>query len=331
MTRATWPLTRRAALGGLAAALAGTARAAPPIRLGALQFGSLRWLVATMQRHGLDAKYGFAAALRPLANNAAGDIALLGEAVDVIVADWLFAAGRRAAGTPLCFAPLSGALGGIMVPSGSPIGALADLRGKRLGVAGGPEDKSWLLVRAAGRRMTGRDTAEAARPIYAAPPLLAAKLRQGELDAALIYWPYAARLRAEGYREAIAVADCAAALGLPRRLPLVGFVFREGWAEANRQRLDGLLAAAAEASRVLAADPAEWTALRPLLDARSDAEVAALRDAFAAGILSDPPDRARDLIARMMAVLRETGGPRAVAGLASLPPGLIWKPSDARG
>ena len=39
------------------------------------------------------------------------------------------------------------AVGGVMVRPDSGVYTLADLRGKRLGVAGGPLDKSWLLLR----------------------------------------------------------------------------------------------------------------------------------------------------------------------------------------
>jgi NitT/TauT family transport system substrate-binding protein len=81
---------------------------------------------------------------------------------------------QRAAGTNLCFAPFSSSAGGIMTGAQSPIRGLADLRGRKLGVVGGPVDKSWLIVQAAGHATQGIDLASAADVVYGAPPLLGA-------------------------------------------------------------------------------------------------------------------------------------------------------------
>ena len=144
-----------------------------------------------------------------LANTSAGRVALMAGAADVVVSDWLFVAAQRAAGTPLCFAPFSTATGGVVVRGGSPIRSFADLKGRRLGIAGGPVDKSWLILQAAAHAR-GIDLAATARVVYGAPPLLGAKLEQGELDAVLTYWNFVARLEAAGGREVIPVAACAA-------------------------------------------------------------------------------------------------------------------------
>ena len=79
-----------------------------------------------------------------------------------------------------------------MAPKDSPIRGLADLAGRSIGVAGGPIDKSWLLLRAAALRK-GLDLAKTARPSYGAPPLIAEKFAQGETDVALEFWNFCAR------------------------------------------------------------------------------------------------------------------------------------------
>ena len=171
-----------------------------------------------------------------------------------------------------------------MVRPGSAVRGLADLKDKKLGVAGGPVDKSWLVVQAASRATTGTDLLSAARVVYGAPPLLDAKLRQGELDAVPTFWNFTSRLEAAGCREAVSVADCARALGLPAQLNLVGFVFREDWAEAHRHTIDGFLAAAAAAEHLMATSADEWTRIRPLMDASDDTLFSALRRRFVEGI-----------------------------------------------
>ena len=56
-----------------------------------------------------------------------------------------------------------------MVPAQSAIRELTDLKGKKLAVAGGPLDKSWLLLQALARR-AGMDLRKQATVVYGAPP-----------------------------------------------------------------------------------------------------------------------------------------------------------------
>jgi NitT/TauT family transport system substrate-binding protein len=93
---------------------------------------------------------------------------------DVIVSDWTWAMRQRGMGENLKFAPYSSALGALMVPQNSAIKGLADLQGKKLGVAGGAIDKSWLLLRAYSRATMGKDIAVAS-PIFGAAPSCEAK------------------------------------------------------------------------------------------------------------------------------------------------------------
>lgn len=311
---------------GAAAALAApfSASAAPAVRLGTVQFGTVQWLADVIRRHRLDARHGVALRTVTLADTGAARVAIMAGAADVVVSDWMFVAAQRAAGTRLCFAPLSNASGGIMVKQASPVRTLADLKGRKLGVAGGPTDKSWLLVRAAAKAETGADLQDTAEVVYAAPPLLNAKLLQGELDAALTFWNFAARLDVAGCREVVSVDDCAQALGLPKTLPLIGFVFKQDWADAHRADIDGLLSAVSDAEALLASSDAEWAAIRPLMDAKSDALFAEMRSRFRAGIAQAAPAQQKKAAEQMFAVLLRTGGPRATAGLHSLPAGIFW-------
>jgi len=304
---------------------------APSLRLGILQFGTVQWIADVIHRHHLDTAHGLTMTTSKLANTDAGRVALMAGADDVIVSDWMFAAAQRAAGTKLCFAPFSNALGGIMVRPDAPIHAFADLKGRALGVAGGPVDKSWLVVQAAARQTAGIDLATAARIVYGAPPLLDAKLQQGELDAVLTFWNFAARLEAAGCREAISVADCAKKLGLPPQLSLVGFVFRQNWAEKNRPTIDGFLDAVDQAEHLLATSEAEWQQIRPLMDAPDNALFASLRRRFIAGIAELSAASQQATAERVFAILYKTGGTRATAGLSALPDGIFWRRADAGG
>ncbi len=92
----------------------------------------------------------------------------------------------------------------------------ADLRSRKIGVAGNAVDKSWLLFRAYGRRMLGADPATAMQPVFGVPPLLNELLRRGELPAVLNFWNYAARLKGIGFVELLSVKQMMAALGMAR-------------------------------------------------------------------------------------------------------------------
>ena len=81
---------------------------------------------------------------------------------------------RARLGANLVFYPYSSALGAVMVPAASPIRSLADLKGRKLAVAGGPIDKSWLLLQGA-MKQDGIDLKTQATIDYGAPALLAEK------------------------------------------------------------------------------------------------------------------------------------------------------------
>jgi NitT/TauT family transport system substrate-binding protein len=291
----------------------------------------VQWIADVIRRHGLDAAHGFALETVPLASPEAGRIAIMGNQADVVVLDWLFVAAQRAAGTKLSFAAFSSSAGGIMGRPGTGISDLAGLRGRRLGVAGGPLDKSWLVVQAAARK-AGVDLATAAQVAYGSPPLLEAKLGQGELDAVLTFWNFAARLEAQGNVQLVSVAECAMALGLPPRLGLIGFVFKQEWAEGAAAGLNGFLDAVIQAGQILATSEEEWQVIRPLMNAPDDVLFSRLRERFTAGIavLPDIATQERDA-GQLLALLKETGGLRATEGLAELPPGLFWHSAHGAG
>jgi NitT/TauT family transport system substrate-binding protein len=302
--------------------------AGAPLRLGILQFGSVQWLAETIRRHSLDAANGFDLVPVVLANTDAGRVALMAGAADIVVSDLFFVAAQRAAGTRLRFAPFSSASGGIMVPTASPIQTLPDLANRRLGIAGGPLDKSWLITRAAAQSAGAFDIANEALLSYGAPPLLNAMAQRGDLDAVLTYWNFAARLDGAGFRQAVSVADCARSLGLSEHLSLVGFVFREDWAKQNPQTIGGFLAAATAAQSRLATDPAEWQPIRPLMDAQDDALFDSLRRRYIAGIPQASPTTRQTDAAKLFDIVRRTGGSRGVDGLDALPEGIFWPIQD---
>ena len=128
------------------------AMTATVVKVAVLKFGTVNWELNVIKHHRLDEKAGISLQIVPLASTQATKIALQGGAADIAVTDWLWVSRQRAAGIDLALVPYTAALGAVMVPATSSIKGLADLKGKKLGVAGGPIDKSWLMLRAVSRK-----------------------------------------------------------------------------------------------------------------------------------------------------------------------------------
>lgn len=296
----------------------------PTVTIGVLKFGTVSWELDVIRHHRLDEAAGFELKLMELASGQAAQIALQGGAVDMIASDWLWVARQRAAGADLTFIPHSAAVGALMVPAASPIASVADLKGKRIGVAGTPIDKSWLLLKALARDRHALDLDAAATPVFAAPPLLNQKAATGELDAVLNFWPYAARLQAAGMRTVIGVDEMMRQLGLSASVPAVGFVFHEDWARANPAALDAFVAASQKAKAIMVQSDAEWNRLRPLMKAEDEATWAALRDQFRAGIPNRWTEEEREAAARLYGLMAKLGGRELVGSAMALPAGTFW-------
>jgi len=260
------------------------ARAAAPVRLTSVKFGSVSWLIDTMRSEGIDKKHNLDLQVIEVANNPAAPVALLSGAADVIVSDWTWALRQRAKGDDLKFAPYSSALGSVMVAKDSPIQSLADLAGKKIGVAGTGIDKSWILFRAYSRKVIGKDIANIAEPVFGAAPLVTEEFKNGRLDAVLNFWTYAARLKAAGARQLLTMADVVKGLGISPTPALVGFIWSEKAVQNAAVPVDTLLLAVNDTNAVLAKSDAAWERLRPLIKPASDAELAAVRDYYRSGI-----------------------------------------------
>lgn len=299
-------LTVAAAVAALAGATIAVADTATPavLHLGALQYGTVHWELEHLQRRGLDRANGFELRVRLLADLPASRLALASGSVDGAVGDLLWAQARHEAGSTYAYLPFSSQIGDLLVPLASDIQGLADLRGKRIGVAGGPDGQGWLLLQQAARAQ-GLDLTDAAEVQFAAPPLLEQALRRGQLDAVLTFWQFAARMQAAGgVRSALRVESLLGELGLEGDVPVLGYLFPRDWAARNADLLARFARAVRTAKHELATDPAAWTPLRPLMRADSEALFDALRAGYLAGTPA-PLDAAR--IANLQRFLRLTG------------------------
>ena len=301
----------------------GPASALEPVRVGVLKFGTVNWELDAMKNAGFDHAAGIDVEIVAFAGEDASNVALQAGAVDVIVSDWLWVSRLRTDGADLTFVPHSSSVGAIMVPQGSPLHGLGDLKGRKLGVAGGPLDKSWLLIQGLARRDHGLDIAAENEVVYGAPPLLAEKARQGELDAVLNFWHFCARLEATGFRRLIGADEAATALGASGPVSALGYVFSERWAQAHPRAAQGFVEASRATKALLSSSDAEWDRLAPLMRA-DGTELEALRDRYREGIPARPAAEDEADATRLYVVLAELGGERLVGRSPVMAPGTYW-------
>lgn len=302
---------------------ASTAAAADRIRIAAQKTGTFAWELEILQAHGFDREAGLDIETTELASTEAAKVALEAGSVDLMLSDWLWVARERGLGDDVVFYPYSSALGAVMVPGDSPIRGITGLKGRKLGVAGGPLDKSWLLLQALGRR-SGVDLKTEADIAYGAPPLLSQKALQGETDATLTFWNFCAALEAKGMKRALPMAEVMQRLGAAGPVAMVGYVFEGGWAEHNRSVLDRFFAATGRARAILTNAPEEWARLGPRIGTGDAGALDIYRRRYLEGIPRRPvADEAKDAKA-LFRVLADLGGSDLVGPQRELDPGTFY-------
>ncbi len=292
------------------------------IRAAVLKIGTVNWELDTIKRNGFDKANGFELVIQPFADNGATRVALEGGEADVAVADWIWVARQRAAGKDYVFIPYSKAVGGMVVSKDSPAQSLKDMMGKKIGIAGGPVDKSWLILLAYAQQEYGIDLAANTEQIFGSPPLVFKAALQGQTDGTINFWHFLAKMKAAGMRELISVADAAKALGLDPETPLLGYVMKESFVAQNPGIAKALYLASRASKDLLASNDAAWEPLRERMRVKNDKQYETLRNDFRAGIPKagkiniEGADKFLQLMARL-------GGAKLVGKATTLPAGLF--------
>jgi NitT/TauT family transport system substrate-binding protein len=301
------------------------ARADDAVRVVAQRTGTFGWELDVIRAHGLDKAAGLAIQVTELASPEAGKIALRGGSADVVVSDWTWVSRERTLGARLVFHPYSSAVGAVMVAPTSAIKNLSDLRGRKLAVAGGPLDKSWLFLQGA-LMQDGVDLRTQANIVYGTPALLAEKTLQGEMDATLNYWNICAGLEVRGLRRLAEISDLFPRFGVAGRPALIGYVFNEQWAVRHRDALARFLDVTAKAKDILANSDAEWERIAPLVGIRDMAALKVYRDRYRDGIPHRTIAQEEADARTLYRVLAKLGGTALVGEASELEPGTFYRP-----
>jgi len=307
-----------------AALLAGPTLAAdlPTIRAAVLKIGTVNWELATIIENGLDEKHGFHLEVMPFADNGATRVAVEGGEADMAVADWIWGARQRAAGKDYVFIPYSKAVGGVVTPKDSGVESLQDLAGGKIGIAGGPLDKSWLILRAYAQQEYGMDLKADTEQVFGAPPLIFKSGLSGDLNGAINFWHFLAKMKAAGMKEVISVQTASSALGLDPNTPLLGYFMKDSYLADHPGLTQAFYNASRDAKDLLATDTAAWDAVRPRMNAKTDAQFEQLKADWLLGV---PARGSVDIegAGKLLALMNELGGEDLVGKATTVPDGLF--------
>lgn len=319
-------MTIRIAFLTLALVLGNSAVAAEKatIRLGVLAFGTANWELAALKNEGLLSDARFKLVIVPMANPQAGKIALQSNAVDMIISDWIWVSRMRAGGSDYTFYPYSNTAGALIVPANSPIQTVADLQGKKLGIAGGELDKNWLLLQALALKQHV-DLDATVDKVFGAPPLLNQQLLQQRLAAVINYWHFAARLEAQGYRQIIDGNQILQQLDIEQSVPSLGYVFRQSWGERHKQVIGDFLNLTTEAKERLCKSDAAWNKIASLTKADDPATQERLRQRYCEGRVQHWGAANQQAASKVYSLLRQLSDNKLTGASEQLQPGTFWQ------
>ncbi|MGZ8947786.1 MAG: ABC transporter substrate-binding protein [Methylococcaceae bacterium] len=293
------------------------------IRIGVQASGTLEWELSALQDDPQVKSADFQLEIQHVANAEAGKIALQSGAVNMIVSDWIWVSSLRASGADFTFYPYSTTSGALVVAGKSPIHFIKDLKGKRLGIAGGELDKNWLLLQALAQKEQ-LDLNASVEKTFGAPPLMNEQIKQNRVDAVLTYWHFAARLEAQGYRQIIDGRGVLKGLGIDENVPNIGYVFKQSWAESHKEAINSFFKASKQAKNRLCTSDAAWQKVIPLTQTDDLPTQTKLRQRYCEGGIEQWGEKEQQAAARIYGMLRTLSDNRLTGQSAYLQPGTFW-------
>ena len=243
----------------------------------------------------------------------------------MMLSDWLWVARERSLGDTLVFYPSSSTLGAVMVPAQSPIKSLADLKGRKLAIAGGPLDKSWLLLQGLARR-SGLDLGTGDDRLRRSASL-SEKALQGETDATLTSGILRrSRKQRPPPRDRYGGRHEDLAPKAPSRLSAIRSTGPSRRVTARRSTASSTPRGR---QQILASSDAEWQRLAPRIGTRDAKALAIYRQRYSDGIVRRPIAEEEADARALYHVLAETGGTDLIGPARELAAGTFYHPAAA--
>jgi NitT/TauT family transport system substrate-binding protein len=213
---------------------------------------------AVIKKYGFDKKHGINLEVVSYSDQKSATAAIQSGSAEMVVFDWLAAARLRASGTPVVgIAPFLTYVNSVVVTKDSPLKTLADLKGKRVGVAH-KTGFDWIIMQAAAQKLYKMDLGKDIEVREGAVPLLRGLIEKGDLDATQMWNSLAPEMLASGkYRTMVSIRELTQQMGLPT-VPFLFFSMREDYAKAHPGNARAFVAAYQDAVEVLMKDDEVW-------------------------------------------------------------------------
>jgi len=293
------------------------------IRIGVQAGGTAEWELPELQAQLKNTSADFELSIQQVANAEAGKIALQSGAVDIIVSDWIWVSSLREKGADFTFYPYSETSGALVVPKDSAIRSITDLKGKRLGIAGGELDKNWLLLQTLAAQQ-GIDLDNSVEKVFGAPPLINEQIKQGRVDAALNYWHFAARLEGDGYRTLIDGRGILKGLGITESVANLGYVFKQSWADQHKAALKQFFAASKQAKQTLCSSDDAWKKVIPLTKVEGEAIQTRLRQGYCSGAIEHWGNTEQNAAGKVYSLLQKQSKQALTGKSEQIQAGTFW-------
>jgi NitT/TauT family transport system substrate-binding protein len=239
-----------------------TASAQVKVQIGDLAQSLNEIASRAMIDQGIDRKYGIAAEYRAYPTLDGLFTAIRGKDVDVGFGGWTAIAQFRSKGFPvtMVFPVGRGVTVDVVVPAASPIKSIAELKGKKVGTFAGAAGTATVLFRVIASKFHGFDPGKTGDLQFAGPGLLPALLDKGEIDAAVMFDPIAAKLIGSGkYRSIGNLADAYKA-GTGDDFLWIGYSTNDDFIKSNPEALTNFTRAWLEAIEYVKSNPAVFEA-----------------------------------------------------------------------
>ncbi len=206
---------------------------------------------------------------------------------EVTFRGWLSTALMRSKGhKAIVVYSLTGYTDDVVARVDSPFKSIGDLKGRRIGISGGPATESVWLFRLEAARFFGFDPLKEAKAQFGAPPLLIGLLRKGELDAVLVQNPQVVQLLEIGQYRSIASLGAIWREKTGQDPLFVAVTMNEPWARANPDVARRFVAAYKEAIEYLKTHPDVWPALAKSLGIKTDEGAKLLQQRTAGALMT---------------------------------------------
>lgn len=276
----------------------------------------------TIQKFGLDKKYGFDMQIVGIGSTQAAVTAIQADGGDVSTADFMVLARMRHAGIKVVgIGPMLKWADHVIVPTESPIRNFGDLKGKRVGTVS-RSNSNWLVMRAVALKDYKFELEKESTVHEGGIALLRGLIEQGQLDATFMYDNITPAMTITGkFRVLAQMSDLIAQLGLPSDAAFLLFMTSGGYAAAHPANLRAYMAAYREAVQILAVNDEIWMEQGKVMK-MDEQSIPPVRDEMRADLLSKFESTTAATIRKTFDLLLAIGGPE-VMGMSEFPEGLI--------